>query len=135
MDGNLFVGESTIAGAGKGLFTRRKISDGVVVAEYKGRIMLAKSHKDHTYCCELKPDVHLNASDEKYASLARFINDPRAIHRGPINNKKGEKSRARKANLRFARDRGRVVLISTQKIPAKSELFVDYGPAYKFLNS
>ena len=121
----LYVAKSTIPNAGFGVFTKKSIPTGQIVAQYRGERMTADSHTDHRYCCELTPKIHINARNQKYGSLGPYINDPRSLG-------SGSKTK-RTANVRFVRRRGgKIVLASIRSISPREELLVDYGSGYVF---
>lgn len=123
------VAESTIAGAGQGLFSLQVLARGQKVLHYTGSRRDRSDHSDHTYCfridettclCPAEPKAALESKTETKQSdtacLAKFVNDVR-----------GSKF---KTNLRWRLQNGRVLLETTRRIQKGEELFVDYGPEY-----
>ena len=119
----LFVKQSTIPGAGLGLFTRRAISKGALIAEYKGKISTWKEaeHINGTnpYILFLNNNHVIDALPFKRA-LARFANDANGFH----------KKRGKVNNASYVSYNKRVYIQATKNIPAKSEILVSYGKEY-----
>ena len=119
----LFVKRSTIPGAGLGLFTKKAIAKGALIAEYKGKISTWKevAHNNGTnpYILFLNNNHVIDALPYKKA-IARFANDAKGF-----NKKKGKNNNAMYVSF------GRHVYIqATKNIPARSEILVNYGKEY-----
>lgn len=119
----LVVKESTLSGAGKGLFTKIFIPKGTRVVEYKGRVTTWKEvehEHDNAYLFTVHENHVIDAS-RSYKALARYANDARGFTRikGITNN-----------SIYFRDEDDRVYLESKRDIPAGSEIFVSYGNDY-----
>jgi hypothetical protein len=120
---NLFVKKSTIPNSGKGLFTKVAIPKGSLIVEYKGKISAWKDVKDmdgkNGYIFYVKRYHVIDALPTKQ-HLARYANDAKGLTRVKgITNNCDYVTKGLKAYIESKRD-----------IPAKSEIFVDYGPDY-----
>jgi SET domain-containing protein len=118
----LEVKESTIPGAGLGLFTKVAIEKGTWIAEYKGRITTWKEVKhDSTnmYLYTINPRHVIDARRTK-KSLARYANDAKGLTRvkGITN------------NCVYVNDGLRAFVEAAKNIPAGAEILVDYGKPY-----
>jgi SET domain-containing protein len=120
---DLFVKRSTIPGAGLGLFTKKPIAKGDLIAEYKGRVSTWKEveHQNGTnpYILYLNRQHVIDALPYK-KSLARFANDARGF----------KKVRGKTNNAIYVSFGKSVFIQATRKIPARSEIFVSYGKEY-----
>ncbi len=117
------VKDSTLPGAGKGLFAKESIPKGSRIVEYKGRISAWKDVKDEDgrngYIFFVNRNHVINALPTKSA-LARYANDARGLVKikGLLN------------NCEYVTDGIKAYIESKKDIPAKSEIFVDYGKDY-----
>lgn len=119
----LEVRESTIHGAGMGLFTKEYIPKGTRVVEYKGKVTSWKEadHKDglNPYLFYVKRSHVIDTLHHK-KSLARYANDAKGL----------KKIKGITNNCKFVID-GLCVFLETEKnIPAGSEILVGYGKEY-----
>lgn len=120
---HLYVKKSTIPNAGKGLFTKVAIPKGTRILEYKGRITSWKDvkHEDgeNAYIFFVNRNHVIDAMNTK-RHLARYANDARGLTRikGVTN------------NCEYVTDGLRAFIEAKRDIPARSEIFVDYGPDY-----
>lgn len=117
------VKESTLPGAGNGLFARDFIPRGTRIVEYKGKISTWKdvNHDDgdNGYIYYVKRNHVIDARNQKTA-MARYANDARGISRVKgINN-----------NSTYVEDGVKVYIESRKDIPAGEEIFVEYGKEY-----
>src|SRR5919205_209676 len=83
LEKQLEVKQSTIPGAGKGLFTKEFIPKGTRIVEYKGRITTweeVKNDSDNYYLLTVNPDHVIDAKPTKKA-LARYANDAKGLVR------------------------------------------------------
>lgn len=122
LEKQLEVKESSIPGAGMGLFTNKFIAKGTRIIEYKGRIRTWKEveyEAENYYIFFVSEDHIIDASRHK-KSIARYINDARGLQK-----KKGLKN-----NAVFAIDGLKVFVESTRNIPEGKEIFVGYGKEY-----
>lgn len=122
LEKQLEVKESTLPGAGKGLFTHDFIPKGTRIAEYKGRIRTWKEaeHDDSNYYIFYVTEDHIIDSGRSKKSVARFINDAEGLQKiKGINN-----------NAAFVIDGVRVFAEATKNIPAGAEIFAAYGKEY-----
>jgi uncharacterized protein len=123
LEKQLFVKKSTLPNAGKGLFTKKFIPKGTRIVEYTGAIKTWKEVQaeegENGYVYYVKRSHVIDALKHK-TSLARYANDARGLQRvKSVNN-----------NAEYAEDGLHVYIESTKDIPAKSEIFVSYGPEY-----
>ncbi len=123
MEKDLHIKKSTIAGAGKGLFTKKFIPKGSRIAEYKGKISTWKDVDHHeglnAYIYYINRHHVIDSSKYKN-NLARYANDAKGSENG------GKLMN----NCRFVIDECRVFLESKRDIPPRSELLVGYGKEY-----
>jgi len=123
LEKQLVVKTSTIPNSGKGLFTKKFIPKGTRIVEYKGRISAWKDVKDEDgkngYIFFVNRNHVINALPTKSA-LARYANDARGLVKikGVLN------------NCEYVTDGLKAYIESKKDIPAKSEIFVDYGKDY-----
>jgi SET domain-containing protein len=123
LEDQLIIKQSTLPGAGKGLFTKKFIPKGTRIIEYKGKISNWKdvehSQGENPYIFYVKRDHVINAAPYKKA-LARFANDARGLKRikGLTN------------NAEYQEDGLRVFIVAKKDIPPGSEILVDYGKEY-----
>jgi uncharacterized protein len=120
---HLYVKKSTLPNAGKGLFTKVFIPKGTRIVEYKGRITKWKEVKDddgkNGYIFYVNRNHVIDAMRTK-RHLARYANDAKGLTRI-----KGVRN-----NCDYITDGLKAYIESHRDIPAKSEIFVDYGPDY-----
>ena len=118
---NLRIGNSNIKEAGLGLFVgNQPILRNRIITPYTGTE--SKEPINGNYVLEVKKDKYINAN--RTIDTAGFANDCR-----PINKRNGSCSGN---NARFAYDRknNTVNIVSTKRVPEKSEVFVPYGSDY-----
>ncbi len=123
LEKQLYVKKSTIPDSGKGLFTKKFISKGTRIVEYKGRISTWKDVKDddgkNGYIFFVNRNHVIDALPRKTA-LARYANDARGLVRV-----KGVKN-----NCDYVTEGKKAYIESKKDIPAGAEIFVDYGDDY-----
>lgn len=123
LEKQLYVKKSTIPNAGKGLFTKNFIAKGTRIIEYKGKTSTWKEVKDedgkNAYIFFVNRNHVINAQ-HVMTSLARYANDARGLTRikGVVN------------NCDYETEGVKAYIVAKKDIPAKSELFVDYGSDY-----
>ncbi|CCW70098.1 unnamed protein product [Phytomonas sp. Hart1] len=113
------------ADAGLGLFLRssRRIPQGCVLCEYRGRLLkaLPRTAENGTYVVRVRNTAsYLDGVTEdglQHLSLATFIND-----NGPL--------RANAAMTEYNRHPGRVFVVANRDIQPREEIFVVYGATY-----
>src|SRR5919112_5481431 len=118
----LVVKDSTIPGAGLGLYTEIAIEKGTRVVEYKGRITTWKEVKNDStnmYLYTINPKHVIDAMRTKKA-LARYANAAKGIVRikGITN------------NCVYVNDGLHAYIEAVKNIPAGAEILVDYGKPY-----
>ncbi len=119
----LFVKESSIPGAGDGLFTEKAILKGERIIEYKGKVTNWEeaNHMDglNPYIYFVSDDHVIDALRSK-KSLARYANDARGMKKikGILN------------NAEYAEEGVRVFIEAKKDIPAGAEILVAYGKEY-----
>jgi SET domain-containing protein len=120
---DLIVKRSGLAGSGKGLFTRKNIRKGTVIAEYKGTVSTWKEadHGDgkNRYIFYINRNRVIDAKPHT-RSVARYANDAQ----GTI------KQKGIQNNSEYVENKEKVFIIATKDIPAGSEIFVSYGKEY-----
>lgn len=119
----LTVKESTIPGAGMGLFTKEPIPKGTRVIEYKGKVT---SWKKADHMDGLNPYIfyvnayHVIDTLHCKKSLARYANDAKGL----------KKIKGITNNCKFVIEDLRVFLEAEKNIEAGSEILVGYGQEY-----
>ena len=119
----LFIKESTLPNAGKGLFTSKDIPKGTRIIEYTGKRTTWKDVQDddgrNGYIFYINKNHVIDARPSKRA-YARYANDARGLVRvkGLLNNSD------------YVVDGLKCYIESKKDIPAGSEIFVDYGRDY-----
>lgn len=119
----LFISESTLPGAGKGLFTREAIKKGTRIIEYEGRIRTWKEVENdgvfNGYVLYIKANHVIDASTYE-TSFGRYANDAQGLTRvkGLTN------------NAEYQEDGKKVFIHATRNIPAGAEILVAYGKEY-----
>jgi uncharacterized protein len=122
LEKHLFVDESTIPGAGKGLFTSIDIPKGTRIVEYKGRRTIWKEVKNDStnyYIYTINRNNVIDAQ-KTLSALARYANDAKGLTRV-----KGVSN-----NCVYVNDGNRAYIESVKNIPAGAEIFVDYTQDY-----
>ncbi len=122
LEKHLFVDESTIPGAGKGLFTRVAIEKGARIVEYKGRRTVwseVKNDSTNYYIYTINRNNVIDAQ-KTLSAFARYANDAKGFTRvkGITN------------NCVYVNEGKRAFIESVKNIPAGAEIFVDYTQAY-----
>lgn len=123
LEKQLYVKTSTIPNAGQGLFTKVAIKKGDRIIEYKGIVSTWKEVKDEDgkngYIFYVNRNHVINAKPRKSA-LARYANDARGLVRikGLLN------------NCEYETEGTRAYIVAKRDIPARAEIFVDYGSEY-----
>jgi uncharacterized protein len=122
LEKHLFVKESTIPGAGKGLFTKVEIPKGTRVVEYKGRRTVWKEVKNDStnyYIYTINRNNVIDAQ-KTMSALARYANDAKGLTRV-----KGLGN-----NAVYVNEGNRAFIETTKTIPAGAEILVDYTKEY-----
>ena len=123
LEDHLIVRDSTLPGAGKGLFTKIFIPRGTHIIEYRGKITTWKDadHQDGTnsyiyFVTKNHVIDGLPYENEK----ARYANDARGLTRvkGITN------------NCQYIEDELKIFIEAKKDIQAGSEILVDYGKEY-----
>lgn len=122
LEKHLFVKDSTIPNAGKGLFTTVDIAKGSRVVEYKGRRTVWSDVKDddtNYYIYTINRNNVIDAQ-KTLSALARYANDAKGLTRvkGLAN------------NCVYVNDGNRAFIEATKNIPAGTEILVDYTKEY-----
>ena len=118
----LFVEESTIPGAGKGLFTNIDIPKGTRIVEYKGRRTTWKEVKNDStnyYIYTINRNNVIDAQ-KTLSALARYANDAKGFVR----------IKGLSNNCVYVNDGNKAFIESVKNIPAGAEIFVDYTQDY-----
>jgi SET domain-containing protein len=122
LEKHLFVQESTIPGAGKGLFTNIEILKGTRVVEYKGRRTTWKEvkHDSTNYYIYTINRNNVIDAQKTLSAFARYANDARGF----------TKIKGLKNNCVYVNEGTRAFIEAVRDIPAGSEIFVDYTQDY-----
>lgn len=118
----LFVEDSSIPGAGKGLFTSVEIEKGTRIVEYKGRRTTWKDVKDDStnyYIYTINRNNVIDAQ-KTLSALARYANDARGF----------TKVKGLTNNCVYVNEGKRAFIEAVKNIPAGAEIFVDYTQEY-----
>ena len=119
----LYIKNSTLPNAGKGLFTKKAIPKGTRIIEYTGKRSTWKEVKDddgkNGYIFYINRNHVIDAKPNKKA-YARYANDARGLVRvkGIVNNSD------------YVVDGLKAYIESKKDIPAGGEILVDYGKDY-----
>ncbi|HCM77588.1 MAG TPA: SET domain-containing protein-lysine N-methyltransferase [Cytophagales bacterium] len=124
LEKQLYTKKSTLPGAGKGLFTKKKIKKGTRIVEYKGEILTWKEVKKladdrNGYVFYISSKRCIDAWNYKKA-LGRYANDAKGLAR----------IKGIKTNSEYVIDGKKCFIEAIKDIPAKSEIFVEYGSDY-----
>lgn len=123
LEKHLYIKRSTLPDAGKGLFTKVAIKKGTRIVEYKGKRTVWKKVKDdegnNPYIFYVNRNNVIDSLNTKQYH-GRYINDAR----GAV------KIKGLKNNCEYEIDGKRCFVNARKDIPARSELFVSYGPEY-----
>jgi len=124
LDDHLEVKDSTLPGAGRGLFTKVFVPKGTRITEYKGKVMtwkqaqaLPDEHNGYVFWFSNQRVIDAWQSPK---GVAHFANDAKGIVRkaGVVNNSE------------YETEKGKCYIVATRNIPAGSEIFVGYGGEY-----
>ena len=123
LEKHLYIKRSSLAGAGKGLFTKVFIPKGTRIVEYKGEVLTWKEVEkmpDHRngYVFYFTGKYVIDAW--KHKGFAHFANDAKGIIRAD----------GIKNNSEYVTEGKRCYIEAAQNIPARSEIFVGYGNEY-----
>ena len=121
----LIVKTSTIPNAGMGLFAKKDFNEGDIIGYFKGDIYT----DEELYKCDVTPDKYyfvgldngLNINCYRSNDLVKYCNDANGLTKGIyVNNGEIVVSRTHKS----------AYVKAITKIPAGSEIFIDYGEDY-----
>lgn len=119
----LLVKESTLPGAGRGLFTTEFIAKDTCIIEYKGTISTWKNvnHDDgnNAYVFFVNNNHVVDACNH-LNELGRYANDAKGL----------QKTKGLTNNARYLVDKKRIFIYAVKNIPAGAEIFVGYGKDY-----
>ena len=123
----LFIKRSGIPAAGKGLFTKKYITKGTRIIEYKGRITTWKKILQ----AEVQTKVvnkylfyinrnHVIDAFHNTKAIARYANDAKGLTKmkGLVN------------NCKYVKDGPQVFIEAVKVIPAGAEILISYGREY-----
>ena len=126
LEKQLYIKKSTLPGSGKGLFTKKKIKKGTRIVEYKGEILTWKEVKKladdrNGYVFYINSKRCIDAFNYTKA-LGRYANDAKGLSR----------VKGIKTNSEYVVGNGKkkCYIEAIKDIPAKSEIFVEYGKDY-----
>lgn len=119
----LFVKESTLPGAGKGLFTTEFIAKDTCIIEYRGTISTWKNvnHDDgnNAYVFFVNNNHVVDACNHLH-ELGRYANDAKGL----------KQTKGLTNNARYVVDKKRIFIYAVKNIAAGTEIFVGYGKDY-----
>ncbi|HBK88983.1 MAG: SET domain-containing protein [Cyclobacteriaceae bacterium] len=123
LEKQLYIKKSTLPGAGKGLFTKKHISKGTRIVEYKGQVMtwkevqkLPDERNGYVFYFTLKYVIDA----WKHKGFAHFANDAKGIVR-----KEGVRN-----NSEYVTEGRRCYIEAIRDIEPFEEIFVGYGGEY-----
>jgi len=122
LEKELEVKSSTIAGGGKGLFTKTFIPKATRIIEYRGTITTwakVKDDADNAYIYFLKSNYVIDGRNHP-KSLGRYANDAKGL----------VKTKDKSNNAKFSDEGLRVFIIASKDIQPGEEIFVEYGRSY-----
>ena len=121
---DLWIKESGIKGAGKGLFTLKDLKPNEKIADYGGRIV-PPSHIKSGYGVQVNKDAVMEGASTQ-SSIARYANTCRG------ENKKRKECKGQNARLVVNQKDKKVTLrvAKKKKIKAGEEIFTTYGSSY-----
>ncbi len=123
LEKELYIAESSIPGAGLGLFTKVFIPKGTRVVEYKGKITTwaaVDSQDGLNPYIYFVSDNHVIDASKRKKSLARYINDARGM----------KKIKGLNNNAYYIEEDVRVFIDASKNIQPGEEIFVGYGKEY-----
>lgn len=118
----LYVDNSSIPSAGKGLFTSTDIQKGEIITEYTGDITTweeVRHDASNLYIYFVNDDYVINAKEHPEA-IARYANDAHGLTR----------IRGLHNNSKFVNINGKIFIKALRFVKAGSEILVDYGKGY-----
>jgi len=144
----IVISESTIAGAGRGLFAKKNISRGEIVCEYWGK-SLSKDFTTSRYLDDpsnylLHTHPYLRDLDESVVIMGEY--DDNLKHSGVLVNDGAklddindisnylERSKSM-ANVSAVKMKDKLFYIASKRITKGNEIFASYGPGYWLLAS
>ena len=120
---DLVIKESSLQGAGMGLFTTEFIAKDTCIVEYKGTVSSWKNvnHDDgnNAYVFYVNNSHVVDACNHPHEP-GRYVNDARGL----------QKTKGLTNNARYVVDKKRVFIYAIKNIPAGAEIFVGYGKEY-----
>ena len=122
LEKHLFVKESKLPNAGKGLFTKIEIAKGTRILEYKGKLQTwneVKEDSDNAYLFVINSRAVINAAPFKKL-LGRYANDAAGLL----------KVKGLTNNAEYVVEGKRCFIEAKKNIPANEEIFVAYGKEY-----
>ena len=122
LEKQLFVKQSSLPGAGKGLFTKKFIPKGTCIVEYKGKLTTWKeveNQDDNGYLFYINQHKVVDARPYEN-TLGRYANDAMGM----------AQVKGLRNNSKYIIDSDRVFIESTKDISAGSEIFVKYSGGY-----
>lgn len=123
LEKQLFVKKSNLPGAGKGLFTKKKIEKGTRIVEYKGKMQTWKevAHEDghNGYLMLINRNTVINALPTQSA-LARYANDANGL----------AKVKGLRNNCEYVSEGRKCFIEALRNINAGEELLVGYGKEF-----
>lgn len=120
----LEIKESTIEGAGKGVFAKRDIKKHECLGEYKGKLLSVKEFKRKPHHCDYvwellddEQDVigYIDGGNKKYSNWTRYVNCP---------------STEKQNNVVPIQKQFKMYYYAKRDVSAGEELFVWYGSVY-----
>ncbi len=124
LERQLIIKRSSLAKAGKGLFTKTFIRKGTRIVEYKGRIRTWKEIKEdpggfNGYVFYINRN-HVIDAKRTTRARARYANDAKGL----------SKTNGARNNCKYEQDGSHIYITATKDIPTGSEILVSYGKEY-----
>lgn len=118
------VKDSTIPGAGKGLFATKYIKEHTVIGRYWGETINVKSEDNIpedrvAYCVQLHPKHFIDATNPDYSSMVRYANDANFAGDGATN-------LTNNAHFEKYSSEKEIWLVATHNIKKGQEILADY---------
>lgn len=120
----LEIRDSTVKGAGKGVFTKKAIKKDTSLGEYKGKLLSIEAYKKKPHHCDYIWEImdeddntiaYIDGGNKKYSNWTRYVNCP---------------CTKKQNNIVPIQKRFKMFYYTNRDIEKGEELFVWYGPSY-----
>jgi hypothetical protein len=126
----LFFAESTISGAGDGVFVDSFVQAGTNLGQYKGKMVVSMDSLDNKdYVWRLDPPVHKGKKVYKFLDGHSTWIEKSRNHMAYVNGAANDAQR-QLINCQMEQKDGKIYYYSTKDIHPGEELIVDYGRGY-----